>query len=183
MTLDLHDRLSHPEAARAPEPPTDGQGARRRGRRSAAVSALALCLAVATAGADQGPREHPAEAAVGLFIEPLLARTVVRNDDGGYDVWLRGGAPFEKVRERLATGARVRLELPGGWRLAKATCLDPDRSYWLDLEGAGELRIRATRDGDGTLFELKDAGLQRDAPPWVPPYAPLPLNLVHGPIR
>ncbi len=146
-------------------------------------AAIVLAVGLTTAQADSGPREHPAEAALTLFVQPIVARRVVRNDDGGYDIWLHGDADFEKVRKRIRDAASVHLELPGAWRIAKATWLDADRSWWLDLDGNGELRVRVPRDAAGTLMELKDAGLRTDAPPWAPPFAPLPLNLVHGPIR
>lgn len=150
--------------------------------RSALGLLLALICGVAVADQDQ-PRAHPAEAGLRLFLDPLVYRHVVRNDDGGYDIWLHGEAPWTKVRGRIEQATRVGFEMPGGWWIEKAVWLDADRSYWLDLDGPGELKVRASRDGKGTLFELKYAGLRQDAPPWAPPYAPLPPNLVHGPIR
>ncbi len=142
---------------------------------------LGLCAgAIADAG---GPRAHPAEEGLALFLAPLEHRQVVRNEDGGYDIWMHGGAKWAQVRGRLEAANKVAFEMPGGWRIQKAVWLDADRSFWLDLNGPGELRVRATRDGEGALFELRDAGLKEDAPPWAPPFTPLPLNLVHGPIR
>lgn len=149
-----------------------------------AWTVIALALIAGVAHADgEGPRRHPAEEGLGLFIAPIALRQVVRNDDGGYDIWMHGEAEWALVRGRFEQATKVGFEMPGGWRIAKALWLDADRSYWLDLTGPGELRVRATRDGSGTLLELRDAGLRADAPPWAPPFAPLPLNLVHGPIR
>lgn len=142
-----------------------------------------LVLSTVAIADDAGPRAHPAEAGLSLFLAPLEYRQVVRNEDGGYDIWMHGGAKWGKVRGRLEAASKVGFEMPGGWRIQKAVWLDADRSFWLDLSGPGELRVRATRDGEGALFELRDAGLKEDAPPWAPPFTPLPLNLVHGPIR
>lgn len=131
---------------------------------------------------------HGVEQAVTVLVAPVTERRVVRNDDGGYDVWLFGGTPWPKVRERIEGAVEVKLTLPGGWRIAKATWIEADLAFWLDVasvDGAGgePIRARVTRDLASVLVELRDCGVARDAGRWAPPFAPMPVNLLHGPIR
>ena len=158
------------------------------------VARLALTLAVAAAPWLRADAEgasghvHAVEQAATTLVAPVTERKVVRNDDGGYDVWLFGGSTWDKVRERIEGAVEVKISLPGGWRIAKATWIEADRAYWLDILSvdapAGEpIRARVTRDLETVLIELRDCGVARDAGRWAPPFAPMPVNLLHGPIR
>lgn len=162
----------------------------RTNRLRAGWTAIALLFAAGVsplADADPGStRVHPVEEAVATLIAPVTSRVVVRNDEGGYDVWLRGDTAWDKARERIAGAHDVKLALSGGWRIAKATWIDADKAYWLDMTTAADaepLRVRVTRDLQTVLVELRDCGVAKDAGRWAPPYAPMPVNLLHGPIR
>jgi len=66
----------------------------------------------------------------------------------------------------------------------RATWLDPDQTWWVDVEGGGRtLRMAVSRHRKGTRFVLRGLGQKRDVAPWAPPYRPLPINLPHGPLR
>ncbi len=152
----------------------------------AAVAGVVASLSVglALAGDLPPPNIHPAEAAFTLFAKPVVRRTVVRGDRQALDVWLVSKQPFAKTGERLQQAAAVQLTLPHGYKVVRATWLDADQTWWVDLVGGThEVRARVSRHRDGSLLVLGGLGHKRDAKPWAPPYKPLPINLPHGPIR
>ncbi len=149
----------------------------------ATVAVVVLLSASGVRADDPELGVHPVETAVTPMVGPIRGRQVLRNDDGGYDVVLRGATAFAKVNERVEGVVEVGLELPGGWKIAKATWVEGERAWWLDLEGHDQVRARLTRDLDGVQVELRDCGRAKDAPTWAPPYAPLPVSLPHGPLR
>lgn len=138
-----------------------------------------LCAAVATADSGR-PHRHPVEEALAPVLGSVTARLVVRNGDGGYDVWLRGTAPLAKVGERLQGAAAVKLELPSGWRVARAEWMAEEQAWWVQLAGPGEVDARVTRDVAGTQVELRDCGVAAAAEPWAPAFAPMPVVAPHG---
>jgi hypothetical protein len=160
-------------------------------RRVAWLGLVALCAVMPWLRADAedaGIHIHAVEQAVTILVAPVTERRVVRNDEGGYDVWLFGGSSWPKVRERIEGAVEVKLTLPGGWRIAKATWFEADLAYWLELvnvENADHepIRARVTRDLESVLVEVRDCGVAKDAGRWAPPFAPMPVNLLHGPIR
>ncbi len=124
------------------------------------------------------------EIAVSPLTEPLLRRTVVRNDQNQYDVWLISSLDFEKSSERYRQAISTKQALSGGLRIERWTWIEPDRSYVLDVTGGEKpYRLRLTRHLGGALLELENAGAAKDAPRWAPPYRPRPLLLPHGVTR
>ena len=112
---------------------------------------------------------------------PLQQRLVVRNGDGGLDVWLVGATAFEVAVETVKRAVAARKTLDGGITLQRWTYLEPDKSWLLDLQVADEaLRLRLTRHVTGSLFELQQTGTAAEAPRWTPPYRPQPVYLLHG---
>lgn len=144
-----------------------------------AAAATAL-LATPGAAAPPAPKDD-AEAAAAEWVGPLEQRHVVRNGDGGLDVWLIGAAKFDDAVEAVRRALSAKKALQGGWRVDKWTYLEPDRSYLLDLSGSDmPLRMRLTRHLTGSLIELQQAGVAAEAPRWTPPFRPLPVLLLHG---
>lgn len=124
------------------------------------------------------------EMAVGLLAEPLLRRTVIRNDQNLYDVWLISKLDFEKASEVYRQAISAKRPLSGGLRIERWTWIEPDRSYVLDVAGGEKpCRLRLSRHLAGALLELENAGVARDAPRWAPPYRPRPILLPHGMTR
>ena len=165
---------------------TSPQGHRARALVWLPIVALGLCFGVglALAGDHAPPHIDPAETALGLFAQPIRSRRVVRSDSNDLDVWLVSDASFETTGARLRRAAAVSLALPGGFKVVRATWLDPDQTWWVDAEGGDRaFRMTASRHRKGTLFVLRGLGHKADAPPWAPPYRPLPINLPHGPLR
>ncbi|MSQ82954.1 MAG: hypothetical protein EXR77_08560 [Myxococcales bacterium] len=121
------------------------------------------------------------ETAVSSWVAPLQQRLVVRNGDGGLDVWLIGATAFEVAVETVKRAVAARKTLDGGITLQRWTFLEPDKSWLLDLQVADEaLRLRLTRHVTGSLFELQQTGTAAEAPRWTPPYRPQPVYLLHG---
>ncbi len=118
------------------------------------------------------------------LVEPLKHRVVIRNEQNLYDVWLVSGLDFEKASELYRQAISAKRPLSGGLRIERWTWIEPDRSYVLDV-GGGEkpYRLRLTRHLGGSLLELENAGVARDAPRWAPPYRPRPVLLPHGTTR
>ena len=158
------------------------------------LPALAASQALAstgetTAGAQEGdaavevpePVRGDLELSVTPLLDPIARRSVLRNDQNLYDVWLVSKADFEKVAEAVRLAISAKRPLAGGLKLDRWTWLEPDRSYVVDVTGGRKpLRFRLTRHLNGALVELFDAGVATDAPRWAPPYRPRPLLLPHG---
>jgi hypothetical protein len=151
---------------------------------------LRLCFAFAGAAllvdASPGSAEplslrSPLEAAVATWIAPVAQRLVVRNADGGLDVWLVGAGPFDAAMQAVRKAASARTTYDGGARAHGWTYLEPDRSYLVEaVVGEDPVRLRLTRHVTGTLVELQQTGTAAEAPRWVPPFRPLPVLMLHG---
>ncbi|MCO4760417.1 MAG: hypothetical protein KC502_02860 [Myxococcales bacterium] len=156
----------------------------RRGFFGFVLTFTSLATGLVLAGDRPSPTISAAERAITLFAKPVSSRLVVRADSNDLDVWLISNVAFAKSGERLSAAAAARLALPGGFAVQRATWLEPDGTWWVDVMGQGKkLRVLAKRHGKGTLFVLRGLGHSSDAQPWAPPYRPLPLNLPHGPLR
>ncbi len=126
----------------------------------------------------------PLETAVLSLAEPVTRRVVVRNEQNLYDVWLISKLAFEATGEAFRQAVSAKRTLPGGLHVASLTWIAPDRSYVLDVVGGDKpYRLRLTRHLAGSMLELENAGVARDAPRWAPPYRPRPLLLPHGMMR
>jgi hypothetical protein len=124
------------------------------------------------------------ESAILPLAEPLKRRVVIRNEQNLYDVWLISSLDFEKASEVYRLAISAKRSLSGGLRIERWTWIEPDRSYVLDVSGGEKpYRLRLTRHLNGSLLELENAGVARDAPRWAPPYRPRPLLLPHGSTR
>ncbi len=143
--------------------------------------AATVTATAAPAAADQPALKSPLEAAVATWIAPVGQRLVVRNADGGLDVWLIGANPFAEAIEAVRKAATARTAYDGGVRARGWTYLEPDKSYLVDGNvGDDPVRLRLTRHGSGTLVELQQAGTAAEAPRWVPPFRPQPVLMLHG---
>lgn len=147
------------------------------------ANALGLFLA-ATAHAE--PPVAPAtahEAAAAVLVAPLQMRAVIRNGDGGYDVWLQGNMEFEKTIETARKAITAKRALFGTLRLERWTPIDADKTVLVDLVG-GERpwRLRLSRHLTGSMVEIEEAGDAEQAQRWTPPFRPQPVYLLHGPV-
>ncbi|MBM4346071.1 MAG: hypothetical protein FJ100_22085 [Deltaproteobacteria bacterium] len=142
---------------------------------------MAGTLCAGTALADPPALRSPLESAVATWIAPVAQRLVVRNADGGLDVWLVGAGPFDAAIEAVRKAASARTAYDGGVRARGWTWLEPDKSYLVETSvGDDMVRLRLTRHGRGALVELQQTGTASEAPRWVPPYRPQPVLLLHG---
>lgn len=149
-----------------------------------ATSASAQEPEIATEAAADPVTRGELELAVSPLAEPLLRRLVFRNDQNLYDVWLISKIDFEKASELYRQSISAKRSLAGGLRIERWTWIEPDRSYVLDIAGGEKpYRLRLTRHLAGSLLELENAGVARDAPRWAPPYRPRPVLLPHGAAR
>ena len=123
----------------------------------------------------------PLESAVATWIAPVGQRLVVRNGDGGLDVWLIGGSPFDTAIEAIRRAVSARQPYDGGVRALGWTYLEPDRTYLVDARVAEEpVRLRLSRHMSGCLVELQQTGTAAEAPRWTPPFRPQPIALLHS---
>lgn len=123
------------------------------------------------------------ESAAAVLVTPLQQRHVVRNSDGGYDVWLLGGLEFEKTIEVARKAISAKRILFGSLRLERWTPIEADKTVLVDLTGgARPWRLRLSRHLTGSMVEIEDAGDPEQAPRWTPPFRPQPIFLLHGPV-
>lgn len=152
-----------------------------RPRLSAWAVAGAVTLTASSGLADQPALRSSLESAVATWIAPVAQRLVVRNADGGLDVWLIGAGPFDAAMEAVRHAATARTTYDGGVRAHGWTYLEPDRSYLVDANVGDEpVRLRLTRHVKGTLVELQQTGTAAEAQRWVPPFRPQPVLMLHG---
>ncbi len=131
----------------------------------------------------QPPAGHPSEPAARQLGKKVMQRFVVRTDAGGFDVWMISNAPFKRLAERAQFVAAGSVQLRGGYRLDGVQKNERDRSIRARLLGSSPVNISMVPQSDGSLLILHGAGSAAEAPPWAPPYRPLPLDLPHGPVR
>ena len=158
-----------------------------RRRRIALLVATSLVLMfvwfVGRAAGNAPADAHPAEAAIQQLGKDITERLVVRDDGGGYDVWLRSNAPFDKILERARFVAANGVALRGGYRLGAISVAEHDASVTTPLKGPTPVTLYMSADMAGSLLILRGAGKAKGTQAWAPPYRPLPLELPHGPIR
>jgi len=122
-------------------------------------------------------------AALTPLVEPIKSRRVVRHGLIRADVWLISELGFDDTATRVQKAISTQMELSGGFKLARWTYIDADRSYRLDVTGPRAVRVRLTKHLQGTLWELESQGDVREAGKWAPPFRPRPIPLFHGPLR
>ena len=139
------------------------------------------CSMLSAAGDEVKPNRTEAETTLTLFAKPVSKRLVVAGEDGRFDVWLYSKQPFSKTSARLQGAAAVKLTLPGGFSLTRASWVDASHRWWVELVRRNErTRIVAMAYGQGSLFILRGAGDRREAAAWSPRYRPDALPLKHG---
>ena len=157
----------------------------RVARQTLLLTALCLGLAApvhAAAPSPTAPRTE-VEAAAQELVAPIQRRLTVRNDSGGYDVWLLTALNFEKATEAVRVAISSKRLFSNKFKMERWTYLEPDRSYLIDVSGGSRpYRLRLTRHMTGSLIEVQDAGEAADAPLWTPTYRAQPVLLPHGAI-
>jgi len=151
--------------------------------RASVLSAACVLLALPLRAAEPSPTapRTEIEAAAQELVAPVQKRLTVRNDGGGYDVWLLTALDFEKTTEAVRVAISSKRLFSNKFRMDRWTYLEPDRSYLIDVVGASRpYRLRLTRHVTGSLLEVQDAGEAADAPRWTPTYRAQPVLLPHG---
>ncbi len=162
-----------------------------KSRWTGSLARALLIVAVAAAGwwmADSAigtprPSSHPAEQAVRQLGKTVIERQVVRADSGQFDVWMFSDAPFKLLLERARFVMTNAVQLRGEFKVEALQVSEHDRSVEARLIGPKPVKVWLSAHLSGSLLVIRGAGSAAEAPPWAPPYRPLPLELPHGPIR